>query len=129
MVNPWTLGFAAPEWNYAPTFLETSNYKQAVQRALDRRQAAIAQHGWLLSESTLPKEDVLDVTEFYKTCGLLDERELEIVESDAPTLVRRIKERELSSEQVLVAFAKSASAAHQVVSASFSRLLLLQDGP
>lgn len=129
MVNFWTLDFAAPEWNYASSFQETSTYKQAVQRALDGRQAAIAQHGWLLPESALPKKDVLDVTEFYKTCGLLDEKELAVVESDAPTLVRRIREREISSEQVLIAFAKSASAAHQVVSAYFSRMLLLQGEP
>lgn len=115
MVNPWTPDFAAPAWNYAPSPHATATYKTAVERSRAQRTAAIAEQGWLLPDVALPGQDVLDVTTFYRSCGLLNAGELAVVESDAPTLVRRIAARELSAVDVLVAFAKSASVAHQVV--------------
>lgn len=80
------------------------------------RLGAIEAQGWLLPKEKLPGKEVLDVSSFYKECGLLSEREVEIVEGDATRILEMIKKREWTSLEVVKAFGKSASVAHQVVS-------------
>ena len=57
--------------------------------------------------------NVLDVP---RTCGILSEVELEITEKyDAPTLVEKMRSKELSAVAVTTAFCKRAAVAQQLV--------------
>ena len=114
---PYNDDFSAPSWNYPPLDPSaTQNYLPAVEKSRLDRLAAIEAQGWLLPKDKLPGKEVRDVSSFYKECGLLSEREVGIVESDATRVVEMIKKREWTSLEVVKAFAKSASVAHQVVS-------------
>ena len=57
--------------------------------------------------------NVLDVP---RTCGILSEAELEVTEKyDAPTLVEKMRSKELSAVAVTTAFCKRAAVAQQLV--------------
>lgn len=61
-------------------------------------------------------DDVINVMDVPTKSGILSEIELDITETDAPTLVKRMINKELTSEDVTVAFCKRASLAQQLVS-------------
>ena len=56
-----------------------------------------------------------DVSSIPATCGLLSDKQLEITEQTASTLVKRLASRELSSVDVTEAFCTRAAIAHQLV--------------
>lgn len=58
---------------------------------------------------------LLDLRTYPKKSGLLSKDELEIVESDADTLLHRIKHRHLSFVEVTKAFSKAAVVAQSLV--------------
>lgn len=64
-----------------------------------------------VNDSDLP----LDLRSYPKTSGLLTEDELDIVETDAETLLHRIKDRQLTSVDVTKAFSKMAVVAQNLV--------------
>ncbi|KAF1966664.1 amidase [Bimuria novae-zelandiae CBS 107.79] len=62
----------------------------------------------------LPPDDQLDVTTFPKESGWFDEKELEITDSSATHILKKIASRSWSSEEVTRAFCKRAAAAQQL---------------
>lgn len=110
--------FSAPAWNYPeppPSDIQLA-FLPAVEKSRKDRLAAIEAQGWLLSPFQLPGKEVLDVTGWYKNAGLLSEREVEIVESEATRVLEMVKGKRWTSLEVVRAFGKAASVAHQVVS-------------
>ena len=78
------------------------------------RQAAAIPKAWLI---TPPPADVLDVTTFPDTCGLLTPKEVEITNTiDVAVLLAKMASSEWSAVEVTTAFYKRAIVAQQVVS-------------
>ncbi|KAL7904142.1 amidase signature domain-containing protein [Trichoderma velutinum] len=69
---------------------------------------------WRIAQDKLPPESQLDVTSFPAESGILSQHELDITESFAIDIVRRLAAREWTSEEVTTAFCKRAAIAHQV---------------
>lgn len=84
--------------------------------AADKRAArdALIPKEWLIEVG----DDVVDVMDVPAKCGVLSAAELDITELDAPTLVKKMVAKELSSEAVTTAFCKRAAIAQQLVSNS-----------
>ena len=62
---------------------------------------------WLLPASSLPDDDVLNVMDIPRTCGLLDPKELHITEDyDARALAEEIHKGRLRAVDVTRAFCK-----------------------
>jgi amidase len=57
----------------------------------------------------------LDLRSYPSTSGLLSAEELDIIRADAGTLLRRMKERKLTSFAVTSAFCKAAAMAQKLV--------------
>jgi amidase len=60
--------------------------------------------------------DSVHVMDIPATCGILVEAELDITGTDASTLVAKMRKGDLKSYDVVMAFAKRAAIAHQLVS-------------
>jgi amidase len=73
---------------------------------------------WLIPSNLMPADDVLDVTTFPKTSGLFTEEELKITAASASEIVDQISKKVWTAEKVTLAFCKTASVAHQLVSAT-----------
>jgi hypothetical protein len=89
-------------------------------RKLSARDALLSSTGWLLpSTSPLikPVSDggPVDVTSVPARCGLLTPREIEITETDGHVLVGWLTKGEVKSVDVVTAFCKRATIAHQLV--------------
>ncbi|KAK7538482.1 fatty-acid amide hydrolase [Phyllosticta citribraziliensis] len=69
---------------------------------------------WRIPANILPPESQLDVTAFPQKSGWFTAEELEITNSSATVLLKRLRSGKYSSEQVTKAFCKRASAAHQL---------------
>ncbi|KAL4787417.1 amidase [Aspergillus varians] len=63
---------------------------------------------------TPPPTDLLDVTDIPRSCGLLSEWELEVTEYDATALVDGLAAQKYTAVDLLNAFRKRASIAHQL---------------
>jgi len=63
---------------------------------------------------SLPSDDILDVTQVPATCGILDELELQITDSDAELILENIAKGVWLAEAVAVAFCKRAAIAQQL---------------
>lgn len=63
----------------------------------------------------LPPDEQLDVTPFPRESGWFSKRELEITDSTASHILKKIASRTWSSEEVTRAFSKRAAAAQQLV--------------
>ncbi|EEP79790.1 hypothetical protein UREG_04636 [Uncinocarpus reesii 1704] len=90
----------------------TQTYKEISAIARKRRDDALNAFFRVpdINEDTLPR----DLRSFPKTSGLLSTEELEIIYSDAETLVQRIKERKLTSVAATIAFCKAAAIAQKL---------------
>lgn len=88
--------------------------EQWAKVAADKRAArdALIPKEWLVEPVA---DDVLNVMDVPTTSGVLSADELEITEADAPTLIKKMIEKELTSEAVTVAFCKRAAIAQQLV--------------
>ncbi|KAL2312851.1 Amidase [Schizosaccharomyces pombe] len=65
---------------------------------------------------TLPKDTVLNVTKIPSECGLLTPKEIELTEKyDATALAEMIKDRKVTSVELVTAFCKRAAIAQQLV--------------
>ncbi|OJJ43046.1 hypothetical protein ASPZODRAFT_136587 [Penicilliopsis zonata CBS 506.65] len=69
---------------------------------------------WTIPVSLLPAADQADVTAFLTQSGWFTDQELQIISMDAGQTLRRIAQKEWSSEEVTRAFCKAAAAAHQL---------------
>ncbi|KAG6024877.1 hypothetical protein E4U41_001661 [Claviceps citrina] len=91
----------------------TAAYEQDRQSILDDFNAAVPQD-LVLPEDTI-RNPPINVTGIPRQCGLLSRRELDITENyDATALAGAIASRELTSVDVVSAFAKRALIAHQL---------------
>ena len=70
---------------------------------------------WRLPYAQLPADDVLDVTDFPRTCGILSDAEIRITDSLATDIVGRLAAGEWTALEVTTAFCKRSAIAHQVV--------------
>lgn len=69
---------------------------------------------WLVPETKLPDPLVKDVTNWVKKANVLTDLEMQITESDAPTILSHIKAKTWRAVQVMEAFGKRATIAHQL---------------
>ena len=74
---------------------------------------------WLIPKNALPADDVLDVTTFRESSGLLTAKELAITAASAKEIVGNISKGTWTAESVTSAFCKTAAFAHQLVSREF----------
>ncbi|KAJ3760549.1 general amidase [Lentinula raphanica] len=81
--------------------------KKAQQRALIPKE-------WTLKQADIPQKAETDVSRIPETCGLLNERELQITNSDVTELLQKLATGEWSSLSVTTAFYKRAIIAHQL---------------
>lgn len=72
--------------------------------------------GWHLHPEHLSLHNNIDIV---KTCGLLDPKELSILEHDATDLVRLLGTRQLTALEVTTLYLKAAAVAHQAVNCLF----------
>lgn len=70
---------------------------------------------WLLKTDQLPGTGVKDVLNWPVSSGFLSAKEIEITESDFPTLAKHIKSKTWTAYDVTSAFCHRASIAHQLV--------------
>ncbi|KAH7931012.1 general amidase [Leucogyrophana mollusca] len=77
-----------------------------------RRQLESIPQEWLIST---PPENVLDVTGYAETCGLLTFQEIQITNTSVDVLLGKLASGEWSSVAVTTAFYKRAIIAHQLV--------------
>ncbi|KKK22789.1 hypothetical protein ARAM_007260 [Aspergillus rambellii] len=84
------------------------------RKAQDILQQSIPKQ-WLIPTDKLPSADELHVEDFPHKSGLLTERELNITETSATSLVKDMGEGKLSAEEVVVAFLKRAVIGHQLL--------------
>ena len=71
---------------------------------------------WLLPKDKLPSSDRLNVLDVPKESGMLSERELDITNSDATGLTKKMETGDWSAEEVTIAYLKRATIGHQLVS-------------
>jgi amidase len=77
---------------------------------------------WRIAEGSLPPDSRLDVTGFPAESGLLSQHELNITESFATEIVKRLAAGEWNSQEVTTAFCKRAAIAHQLVSSNKAKI-------
>ncbi|CCG81827.1 putative General amidase GmdA [Taphrina deformans PYCC 5710] len=70
---------------------------------------------WRIPASKLPGPEVLDVSEFPRTSGLLTKEELEITETNLVPLAHKIASGAWTAKEVTTAFCHRAALAHQLV--------------
>ena len=90
----------------------TTTWQELIADKRSRQEASIPKE-WLIKT---PSDSLLNVTHVPEECGLLSSKELEITNSDVPTLLKKLASAEWSSVDVTLAFYKRAIVAHQLVS-------------
>jgi amidase len=68
-----------------------------------------------IPQQLFPPDDQLDVTTFPKESGWFERKELEITDSSATQVLKKIASKSWTSEEVTRAFCKRAAAAQQLV--------------
>lgn len=71
---------------------------------------------WLLTPEQLPPTDRFNVLNVPAESGIMSEKELQITQTDATGLVRKMGAGDLSAEEVTIAFLKRATIGNQLVS-------------
>lgn len=89
----------------------TATYKEIAAKKLAERDAKFKAE-WMVPKDKLPSDKVKNVLDFPAT--VLTKEELEITESDAPTVLSKIKSKEWTALQVAKAFGHRATIAHQL---------------
>lgn len=85
-----------------------------ISRAKCEQRDRLIRDEWRISKKLSLGNNILQVP---KTCGILTEREISITEdNDAVDIVEKIRQQELTAEEVTVAFCKRAAIAQQLVS-------------
>jgi amidase len=96
--------------------MSTGNWEEI---ARNKRQALLAKipAEYRIPPELEPPETQLNVAVWPRESGWFTQKELEITESTATTILQKIAAQEWSSEEVTRAFCKRAAASHQLVSA------------
>ena len=88
------------------------------EKIAEAKRAALAEQippEYRVPKDQLPPESQLDVTTWPKESGWFSSKELEITDSSASQILRKVASKEWSSEEVTRAFCKRAAAAQQLV--------------
>ena len=98
------------------------DYKIISQEKLSANAAKIPKE-WLLSSKYLENVNAdsdLNVLDVPRTCGILNEKEIDITENyDATALLEKMASKQFSSYDVVLAFCKRAAIAQQLVRYGF----------
>lgn len=70
---------------------------------------------WTIPASKLPAKDVLDVSHFPETSGLLTAAEIEITETNLVPLAAKIASGQWTAKEVTLAFCHRAAITHQLI--------------
>lgn len=95
----------------------TTLSEQNWERIAEKKRTTLAEQiplEYLIPQQLVPPDDQLDVTTFPKESGWFDKQELEITESSATQILKKIASKAWSSEEVTRAFCKRAAAAQQL---------------
>ena len=94
------------------------NYRIISQEKLSENAAKISKE-WQLASQYLENVNAnsnLNVLDIPRTCGILNEKEIDITENyDATALVEKMASKQFSSYEVVLAFCKRAAIAQQLV--------------
>ncbi len=86
--------------------MSPANWETIRDRKLKEQRLQLRQE-WLIPESQLPSDNVSDVTDIPRTCGILSSRELKITDSyDARGLAEAIRAKIYTAVEVTAAFCK-----------------------
>jgi len=96
------------------------DYKEIAAIALKRREDAIPKK-YLLPESSLLNLPI-DLTKVQRNSGHFSEAELEIIESPADAILKKIRDKSWTSLEVTEAFCKASAVAQQLVRQVSSKL-------
>jgi len=102
--------------------MTSQSWEAQAQVARDILEKSI-QKQWLLPSEKLPPPGRTNVIDIPRECGLLDQQELEITETDATGLVENMSLGTWTAEQVLTAVLKRATIGHQLVGFTLSKFL------
>ncbi|KAL8852538.1 MAG: hypothetical protein Q9221_002534 [Calogaya cf. arnoldii] len=93
-----------------------ANWETIRDRKLEEQQSRMSQ-AWLIPQSQLPADNVLDVTGLPRSCGILSSREIDITDSyDARGLAAAIRAKTYTAVEVTTAYCKRAAIANQLTS-------------
>ena len=98
---------------------DTLRWREIATEARARLKRSIPRE-WQIAEDKLPPDSHLAVTHFPAECGILSPQELDITNQLAVDIVKRLATGEWTSEEVIIAFCKRASIAHQLVRQTLS---------
>ncbi|KAL8715570.1 MAG: hypothetical protein Q9220_000906 [cf. Caloplaca sp. 1 TL-2023] len=85
-------------------------------RKLEEQRSRIPQE-WLIPTDKLPSDDIQNVMDIPRTCGILSAREINITEThDARSLATAIRIRKYTAVEVTTAFCKRATVCNQLTS-------------
>ncbi|TLD27684.1 hypothetical protein E2P81_ATG10972 [Venturia nashicola] len=88
---------------------------QSISKRKKEQQASRIPKEWLLPAESIPPPGTLNVLDIPRTCGILDEQDLNITENyDATALVEELAAGRLKSVNVTRAFCKRAAISHQL---------------
>lgn len=86
--------------------MSPANWETVRDRKLEEQRSRIRQE-WLIPESQLPANSVLDVTDIPRSCGILSSREVNITDGyDARDLAEAIRVKTYTAVEVTIAFCK-----------------------
>lgn len=92
--------------------------EHAWEKIAAKKRAALAEQiplEYRIPSHLFPSDEQLDITTFPRESGWFTEKELEITESGATHILKKIASKSWSSEDVTRAFCKRAAAAQQLV--------------
>jgi amidase len=94
--------------------MSSGNWEEIARK---KREALLAQipADYRIPSEREPPQSQLDVSVWPRESGWFSEKELQITESTAISILQRIASQEWTSEDVTRAFCKRAAAAHQLV--------------
>lgn len=93
--------------------MTVKTYQELASKKLQARDAKFVKE-WLLSDDQLPGETVKDVSDFFEKNKVLSDVEYEITESTANVILDNIKSKKWRATEVMKAFGKRATIAHQL---------------
>jgi len=74
------------------------------------------QKEWLLPQEKVPSAERRNVLAVAEESGILSPKEIDITNTDATNLVKKMGTGELTAEEVIIAYLKRATIGHQLVS-------------
>ncbi|KAK4689574.1 amidase, partial [Tremellales sp. Uapishka_1] len=89
------------------------SYAPAIAELKKKKLASIPK-AWVIPEESLPSTSRTNVVEFTKECGILDQAELDLIATNATSLLNSLASKTVSVTKVITAFCKAAAIAHQL---------------